>query len=519
MKKLLLLFFILFINVVGFTEVVSLRDFSGSLQDAINRATVSGNSNGLVIIDKSINLDFDVEVYEQCTLEFISGNTITIPSGVILTINGSIIAGINQLFNCIGTGSVKGNPKIDHAYPEWFYKPDNGIDYSNAFKLSLGFHEKMKLTKGPKISAYQYIISNVEVQYAEIVGIDGADGKGGTSIYGAGDIFINVRQSIFRNLSISSAPTIEKETSLITAYEGSNDGNCIFENVEFRVATYHINGSGTNAKVNWIFQNCIFTNAEKISRVLNSFWAYSEINCYSKENRTSIYLVGGQSISLLNSVFELHDYVPIVIENPREINNILFEGLHFERNPDLPLIRFTNLTNESALRNITMINCYNHHVDGYPANDVSVDMNGPASSVINLTMIGCNDGKYSMTTSGGHNKSALVINSKSINLPNSKAILTSRVETPQAMLIKSRPEVGDGTVYDPNIAGLIIQNDGTSNDWYVLKALTGYGEVFSVTNDGEVHARNINFSNLPNSSLGLKSGDVWNDNGTLKIIP
>jgi hypothetical protein len=37
--------------------------------------------------------------------------------------------------------------------------------------------------------------------------------------------------------------------------------------------------------------------------------------------------------------------------------------------------------------------------------------------------------------------------------------------------------------------------------------------------NGKIKATSINFTGLPTSSSGLSSGDVWNDGGTLKIIP
>jgi hypothetical protein len=36
--------------------------------------------------------------------------------------------------------------------------------------------------------------------------------------------------------------------------------------------------------------------------------------------------------------------------------------------------------------------------------------------------------------------------------------------------------------------------------------------------DGKIKATSINFSGLPTSVTGLETGDVWNDNGTLKIV-
>ena len=36
--------------------------------------------------------------------------------------------------------------------------------------------------------------------------------------------------------------------------------------------------------------------------------------------------------------------------------------------------------------------------------------------------------------------------------------------------------------------------------------------------DGKIKASSINFTGLPTSAAGLETGDVWNDNGTLKIV-
>lgn len=36
---------------------------------------------------------------------------------------------------------------------------------------------------------------------------------------------------------------------------------------------------------------------------------------------------------------------------------------------------------------------------------------------------------------------------------------------------------------------------------------------------GPIHVTTINVSKLPTSSTGLRSGDVYNDLGTLKVVP
>ena len=38
-------------------------------------------------------------------------------------------------------------------------------------------------------------------------------------------------------------------------------------------------------------------------------------------------------------------------------------------------------------------------------------------------------------------------------------------------------------------------------------------------NPGAVRGTTMNLSQLPTASTGLASGDIWNDSGTLKIVP
>lgn len=35
---------------------------------------------------------------------------------------------------------------------------------------------------------------------------------------------------------------------------------------------------------------------------------------------------------------------------------------------------------------------------------------------------------------------------------------------------------------------------------------------------GPLHSTTLNLSNLPTSATGLRTGDVWNDTGTLKVV-
>lgn len=41
----------------------------------------------------------------------------------------------------------------------------------------------------------------------------------------------------------------------------------------------------------------------------------------------------------------------------------------------------------------------------------------------------------------------------------------------------------------------------------------------SMKDVGSIRVTTINVSDLPTSTTGLRSGDVWNDTGTLKVVP
>ena len=42
--------------------------------------------------------------------------------------------------------------------------------------------------------------------------------------------------------------------------------------------------------------------------------------------------------------------------------------------------------------------------------------------------------------------------------------------------------------------------------------------LYDLQSAGQVNVNTINAANLPTSSSGLRTGDVWNDAGTLKIV-
>lgn len=124
-------------------SVLYLSDYT-TLESAIDALNASTTSHTLVI-DKNSTVVSDKTISETKALKFRKGNVITIPNSKTLTINGSIDAGIYQLFNCLGTGKTDGFPQIDQTYPQWWqtYDENPQADWSNSIQRAVNFYPKV----------------------------------------------------------------------------------------------------------------------------------------------------------------------------------------------------------------------------------------------------------------------------------------------------------------------------------------------------------------------------------------
>jgi len=94
---------------------------------------------------------------------------------------------------------------------------------------------------------------------------------------------------------------------------------------------------------------------------------------------------------------------------------------------------------------------------------------------------------------------------------------TEEMKWQQANASDFNHQIKSGTVTGSNEVRFF--NKGWSNsDGFVIGASSTVGtEDISLQGDTLLNA-NVNMANLPTSSAGLSSGDVWNDSGTLKIV-
>ncbi|MNO55434.1 Pectate lyase superfamily protein [compost metagenome] len=87
---------------------------------------------GTYIIGSNITIPPNVK------LIFANGAMLSPNTGVTITINGPIDAGVYQIFG--GNGTITGSPKVDSVYPQWFGAvADASTDCSSAFQKALNF--------------------------------------------------------------------------------------------------------------------------------------------------------------------------------------------------------------------------------------------------------------------------------------------------------------------------------------------------------------------------------------------
>jgi len=121
-------------SVVLATEVSAsyiVTDLSSSLARA-------GSSPATLNIAQHVTVSANTTVPENITLSFARGGMLEVPSGVTLTINGGIEAGLYQIFS--GAGTVTGDPKVEAVYPEWFYSGaynSESSDWSSAINKAI----------------------------------------------------------------------------------------------------------------------------------------------------------------------------------------------------------------------------------------------------------------------------------------------------------------------------------------------------------------------------------------------
>ncbi|MBA9074015.1 hypothetical protein GGR22_002182 [Flavobacterium gossypii] len=177
----------------GTYQITATAPSPSSFSSLSAAVTGIGTNDATLHINSNITVSANLTVPSNISLKFYKGAVITINSGVILTLKGPLDAGAFQLFNCIGTGIVKGSPKIDQALPEWWKKPADTY-WTDAIQKAVDFCPRVFFQKG------DYIINgtiNLSMDFNHI-------------IYGNGrstNIISDADQYVFSMISNNSFPT------------------------------------------------------------------------------------------------------------------------------------------------------------------------------------------------------------------------------------------------------------------------------------------------------------------------
>ena len=105
------------------------------------RAVIDGITDGCaqITIAQEIAIAADLTIPDTVNLKFLRCGILSPESGVTLTVNSTIDAGLWQIFG--GAGTVTGTPQIPYIYPEWFGAVGDGLtDDSAAIQAALDFH-------------------------------------------------------------------------------------------------------------------------------------------------------------------------------------------------------------------------------------------------------------------------------------------------------------------------------------------------------------------------------------------
>ena len=101
--------------------------------------SIGSDKATIMIPPGTVKLSSNITIPENVTLWLVRGAMLSPDTGITVTVNGGIDAGVYQIF--AGGGAVAGSPRIPEAYPEWFgAKADYPLtDDSQAFAKLIAF--------------------------------------------------------------------------------------------------------------------------------------------------------------------------------------------------------------------------------------------------------------------------------------------------------------------------------------------------------------------------------------------
>jgi len=115
-----------------FTNIVYCNNYDNP-DDAI---TAIASANKTLLVTEAETCDTNFTVPANVMVKFERGGKWTINNGIMVTFNGSLQAGLWQIFEYVGTGTLDGTPVVNWVYPQW-WSGDIGTQINTA--ISSGF--------------------------------------------------------------------------------------------------------------------------------------------------------------------------------------------------------------------------------------------------------------------------------------------------------------------------------------------------------------------------------------------
>ena len=145
-------------------QYVSVKDFgavgNGTTNDAAAFAAAAATGQKVLVPAGDYLIGTSISLGTQ--MEFVQGAKILVGNGITVTFNGTLSAGVYQIFDCTGTGEIVLNWRFtSEAYPEWWGAASDGAtDCLAAIQACLKAAQTTKLHPG------DYFVSDtVKISY------------------------------------------------------------------------------------------------------------------------------------------------------------------------------------------------------------------------------------------------------------------------------------------------------------------------------------------------------------------
>lgn len=216
---------------IGATNVKYMSNYA----DFSTALTLIGNTATTLVIDSGVSVTTNTATPSTLHIRVEKAGKITVANAVTLTIGGLFEAGIYQVFNCVGTGSVVFGDKcpIIYVYPQWWgavgdydYLSDTGTDCLAAFQGAIASVANTGATV--KLPTGIYRLSNTLMTNMGIA-IEGSGSKGTNEVFGSQIRFTHANDGIVfnGNSKLSRGVGTRLENLQIKRGPGYNGGDAV----------------------------------------------------------------------------------------------------------------------------------------------------------------------------------------------------------------------------------------------------------------------------------------------------